>query len=147
MGKGSRAGLAVSPHRGARAAWTVVAVLLGMSAVAQTEQDAEAEPEETPSAAPLDEIIVTGEREGDQERVDPRDEEVLRARVFEEFRQIREEEEDQAFRASLPEPVERPSGVRWGYDPKDELRMRRETSLIELQQDYPKPATLVTIKF
>lgn len=125
--------------------WSVLALLLGTGAIAQAQQDADTD--EAPEQKPVDEIVVTGSRDGDQEEFDPRSEAVLRERVFAEFRQLREEEEDAEFRASLPEPIEGPSGMRWGYDPQAEMRMRRESALIELQQDYPRPATVLKIEF
>lgn len=131
---------------GRAAGGLAMAAGLLMLSVAGAQEDADADDEQDPP--PLDEIVVTGERDGDQKALDPRSPEALRQQVFAEFRQMREEREQEDFRASLPEAVADESGrVKWGYDARAELRMRRETALAEIDYDNTRPATLFRVEF
>lgn len=81
----------------------------------------------------IEEVVVRGAREGDPLDLDLNYEQMLQTKVFSELRQVREEQERAAFRKKLPKSV-KTGRVRWGYDPAAELRIRRESDLIELNE-------------
>jgi len=107
--------------------------------------DEKAEPSEDGEEA-VEEIIVHATRPGDRFDIDARYEELLRSRVIKELARMRVLEEEYEWRKSESD-VKNPSRIKWGYDPRAELRMRRDTELADLPIDDTKPATLFRFEF
>lgn len=123
-------------------AWfaTIMIVLYGAAAFAQeTDEDDSADGEK------IEEIVVTARKPGDRSRVDQEYEDPLRARILRELHKLELLEEEYEWRAAVEEPS--PSRIRWGYDPREEYRMRNEMSLREVPWENSKPATIFSIDF
>lgn len=106
----------------------------------QQEQDAEQEP--------IEEIIVTASKRGDPIDVEARYEAQLQEMLFEDMERMRVLEEDYEWRREDPNTLEGPSRIKWGYDPRSELEMRRETDLMDLQwEESTRPASVVRFEF
>jgi len=95
----------------------------------------------------IDEIIVYGGRSGDPVDHSALYDAELRQQVFDEVDRLRELEEEYAWRAGDLTEVESPSRIKWGYDPRDEYRVRQDRSLTELPIDRNKPATIFSVDF
>ncbi len=54
-------------------------------------------------------------------------------------------EEEYEWRKSAA--VENPPRIKWGYDPRDDYRMRNEMDLLDLDWEKTKPATLFRLEF
>ncbi len=119
----------------------IVAEGLGAAALAQEETKEPAEEEEA-----IDEIVVVaGQRPGDPIDVEARYEALLRDRLIKDLE--RRDLEEDAWRNSVSTYVEGPARIKWGYDPKDELRTRRSTALTDVQWETTKPATIFSVEF
>lgn len=122
---------------------SLIATLLFASAV-----DAQRVADETadePKA--FDEIVVIGNKDGDPVDLDAHYEAQLRQRITKEYMRLQALEEEEQWRSTLPEAVEGPARIRWGYDAQAELKMRRDTALTDLPMDNVKPATVISISF
>ena len=96
----------------------------------------------------IEEIVVYGgERSGDPVDVEALYEEMLRERLMLERDQLRAMEEDTSWRSSRTTDIESPSRISWGYDPAEELRLRRDSQLDDVQFITTKPATLFRVDF
>ena len=96
----------------------------------------------------IDEIIVYGgEKRGDPVDIEALYEEMMRDRLMLEQDQLRALQEENEWRNSASTTVENPSRIQWGYDPADELRMRRESNLSDVEFVTTKPATVFRIGF
>jgi hypothetical protein len=58
---------------------------------------------------------------------------------------MKELEEESEWRK--PDSSESSSRITWGYDPRDEYRMRHEMDLQDLSWEKEKPATLFRVEF
>ena len=94
----------------------------------------------------IEEIVVYANKPGDQIDVDARYEERLRSRLIKDLERLRVLEEEYEWRKSESD-VKNPSRIKWGYDARAELRMRRDTELTDLPIDDTKPATLFRFEF
>ncbi len=113
------------------------------NAVAQDDdQRSQEDPEDT-----MDEIVVVGPKPGDQVDLEARYESQLQTMIRKEIKRMRILEEEYEWRKSDSLNVEKPSRIKWGYDPKVELEMRRNTDLTDLPMDNTKPATLFRFQF
>jgi len=54
-------------------------------------------------------------------------------------------EEEYEWRKSAV--VKSPSRIKWGYDPRDDYKMRNEMDLLDLNWEQTKPATLFRLEF
>ena len=118
--------------------------LLGWFAVAAVAQDPQTEsPDESDT---LDEIIVIGPKPGDRRRVDE-DMRVNaeRNRILKEQYRMRVEQEEYEWRKKPT--VEQPSRIKFGYDPRDDYKMRTELNMDSLPYEQNKPATLFRFEF
>ena len=96
----------------------------------------------------IDEIIVVaGEKSGDPVDVEALYEEMMRERLMLDYIRLQELEEQEEWRNKTSMAVESPSRIRWGYDPQDELRMRRDSNLSDVQSVTTKPATVFRVDF
>jgi hypothetical protein len=116
---------------------------IGSIALAQENAEQVADEDEV-----IDEIIVVaGKRSGDPVDVDALYEEMMRERLMLDYIRLQELEEEDAWRRSTSMAVESPSRIRWGYDPQDELRMRRESNMSDVSWVTTKPATVFRVDF
>lgn len=96
----------------------------------------------------IDEIIVVaGEKSGDPVDVDALYEEMMRERLMLDQIRLQELQEEDEWRSSASMAVESPSRIKWGYDPQDELRMRRDSNLSDVSFVTTKPATVFRSEF
>jgi hypothetical protein len=93
-----------------------------------------------------EEIIVYAHRPGNKIDIDAIHEELLRSSLIKEFERIRVLKKQNKWRSSEFDD-ENSSRIKWGYDPREELRMRRSTKLTDLPIDDTKPATLFRFEF
>lgn len=93
----------------------------------------------------IEEIIVFAPRPGSRKRVDQEYEDPIRAKLLKDFYKMQEEEAEFNWRKSAA--AENPSRITWGYDPRDEYRMRNEMDLHTLPSQNVKPATLFRVDF
>lgn len=106
------------------------------------EQDQDAEPE------PVEEIVVTASKLGDPIDVEARYEQQLQEMLFKDMERMRVLQEEYEWRREEPNTLEGPSRIKWGYDPRSELEMRRQTDLMDLQwEESTKPASVIRIEF
>ena len=116
---------------------------IGASASAQDNAEQAADEDEV-----IDEIVViAGGKSGDPVDVEALYEEMMRERLMLERDRLRVLEEENEWRSSASTTVENPSRIKWGYDPQDELRMRRESNLSDVQWITTKPATVFRVEF
>ena len=96
----------------------------------------------------IEEIVVTVDKDGDPVDVDALYLDQLRDQVIRDFEFARAEQEEEEWRQSLPTSVQAPgSRIRWGYDPRSEAAMRRESSINDLPIDQTRPATVFSVGF
>ena len=125
-----------------------VAVFFGAVAFAQEAND---EPADVAPVATseeieeLEEIIVIAPKPGSRKRVDQEYEDPVRAQLLKDFYKMQEDEEEFEWRDTGA--AKTPSRISWGYDPRDEYRMRNEMDLQSLPSQNVKPATLFRVDF
>ncbi len=124
-----------------RLSW-VATLLVTAPAIAQ--EDTEGTTDDPDS---MEEIIVYGNKDGDPIDLDAHYEAQLRKRITDEYLRLQALEDEEKWRETLPEAVEGPSRIRWGYDAQAEARMRRDTALTDLPMDNVKPATVISVSF
>lgn len=124
----------------------VAAAAIALSgAIALAQEDATQEADEIEV---IDEIVViAGGKSGDPIDVEALYEEMMRERLMLDYVRLEELEEQEEWRGSTSLAVETPSRISWGYDPQDELRMRRESNLSDVQAVTTRPATVFRIDF
>ncbi len=93
----------------------------------------------------IEEIIVVAPRPGSRRRIDDEYEDPARTKLLKEFYRMKELEEESEWRK--PDTSESSSRIKWGYDPRDEYRMRHEMDLQDLSWEKKKPATLFKVEF
>ena len=125
--------------------FVIPALLLGGAAFSQDEEQEPAEEQDTSEV--IDEIVVSASRDGDPKALELKKAEMLRAQVFALYREIKRDEEEQAWRSSMPKAYGNFGAIKWGYDPDAELRMRRESGLEDVQPGETRPATIIRIEF
>lgn len=119
------------------------AALVALFGVAAFAQQADEEPADESEA--VDEIIVVAPKPGSRRRVDKEYEDPTRARLLKEHYEMEVLEEEYDWRKSAA--VESPSRIKWGYDPRDDYKMRNEMDLLDLNWEQTKPATLFRLEF
>ena len=95
----------------------------------------------------MEEVVVYGTRRGDPVDIDALYLEQFRKRVLDDYFEQQRLMERERWRSSLDVKSKSPSRIRWGYDPGAELRMRRETDLMDLPFETTRPASLFRIGF
>lgn len=122
------------------------AALVALFGVAAFAQQADEEPaDESEAVEELEEIIVVAPKPGSRRRVDKEYEDPTRARLLKELYELEALEEEYEWRKSAA--VESPSRIKWGYDPRDDYKMRNEMDLTDLNFEQTKPATLFRLEF
>jgi hypothetical protein len=124
-----------------------IAVLCGAAAFAQEANDEPAD--EAPVATSqeieeLEEIIVIAPKPGSRKRVDQEYEDPVRAQLLKDFYKMQDDQEEFEWRDTA---AKTPSRITWGYDPRDEYRMRNEMDLQSLPSENVRPATLFRVDF
>ena len=117
-----------------------IVALFGADVFAQ-----EADEEPADESEQIEEIIVIAPKPGDRRRVDEEYEDPVRAKLLKDFYEMQEDKEEFEWRESAAE--EDSSRITWGYDPKEEYRMRNEMDLQELPSERTTPATLFRFEF
>ena len=95
----------------------------------------------------VEEIVVYATKDGDPKDIETRHEALLRAAIIREYERLRILEEQEAWRRSLPTGAETPSRIKWGYDAQAELRMRKDSDLMNLPIDNIRAASVIRIEF
>lgn len=108
---------------------------------AQEEEPAVAEDEA------IEEIIVIARKSGDPAELEAKYEALYREQIRREMERLRVLEEEYEWRKADASELNDPSRIKWGYDPRDELRMRTESGLHELPFETTRPATLFRVTF
>ncbi len=122
------------------------AALVALFGVAAFAQQADEEPaDESEAVEAIDEIIVVAPKPGSRRRVDKEYEDPTRARLLKELYELEVLEEEYEWRTSGT--VDSPSRIKWGYDPRDDYKMRNEMDLLDLNWEQTKPATLFRLEF
>lgn len=106
----------------------------------------EAEEPETDDES-MEEVIVYGTRGGDPVDLDALYQSQLRKRVIDDYMKQQRLRERDEWRSALSIEDASPSRIRWGYDPAAELRMRRETDLMDLPIEGERAASLFRVEF
>jgi len=119
------------------------AALVALFGAAAIAQQADEEPADESEA--VDEIIVVAPKPGSRRRVDEEYEDPTRARLLKELYELETLEEEYEWRKSAA--VDSPSRIKWGYDPRDDYKMRNEMDLQDLNWEQTKPATLFRLEF
>lgn len=119
---------------------TAIVALFGVAVYAQ-----EADEEPADDSEIIEEIIVIAPRPGARRRIDKEYEDPVRAQLLKDFYKMQEDQKELEWRKAAVE--ESPSSIKWGYDPSDEYRMRRQMDLQELPSERTKPATLFRFNF
>ncbi len=122
------------------------AILFATSAGAQ-QVDEQVDEQPADDGQAIDEIVVIGNKDGDPIDLEAHYEAQLRERITAEYMRLQALEEEEQWRETLPEAVEGPGRIKWGYDAQAESRMRRDTALTDLPMDNVKPATVISISF
>ena len=107
----------------------------------------EAEDQSKADDKSIEEVVVYGTRRGDPVDVDALYLEQFRKRVMDDYFEQQRLMEKERWRSSLDIKAKSPSRIRWGYDPGAELRMRRETDLMDLPFETTRPASIFRIGF
>ena len=124
----------------------IPALFLAGNALPQDDDQPDATDEAAETEA-IDEIVVRASRDGDPKKLELEKAEMLRAQVFALYQQVKRDEEEAAWRSSLPKAYGNFGGIKWGYDPDAELRMRRESGLDDVDPGEVRPATIIRIEF
>ncbi|MDH3615744.1 MAG: hypothetical protein OEQ90_04655 [Gammaproteobacteria bacterium] len=95
----------------------------------------------------IDEVVVYARRSGDPVDLDALYQSQLRKRIMDDYMKQQRLREREEWRSSLSREIESPSRIRWGYDPAAELRMRRETDLMDLPFETERAATILRVEF
>ncbi len=124
------------------------AVLIGAVAFAQEAIDesvGEAPAAISEEIEEIEEIIVFAPKPGGRTRVDQEYEDPVRAQLLRDFYRMRDDQAEFEWRDTAA--AKTPSRISWGYDPRDEYRMRNEMDLQALPSENVKPATLFRVDF
>lgn len=122
-----------------------IAVLFGAAAFAQEADDEPADEAPAATSEEIEEIVVIAPKPGARKRVDQEYEDPVRAQLLKDFYKMQDDAEEFEWRDTGA--AKTPSRITWGYDPRDEYRMRNEMDMQALPLDRTKPATLFRVDF
>jgi len=122
-----------------------IAVLFGTAAFAQEANDEPADEAPAATNEEIEEIIIIAPKPGARKRVDQEYEDPIRAQLLKDFYKMQDDAEEFEWRDTGA--AKTPSRITWGYDPRDEYRMRNEMDMQALPLDRTKPATLFRVDF
>ncbi len=126
---------------------TSLKLIAGLAAIPLLTLAQETEDQPQADDKAIEEVVVYGPRSGDPIDIDALYLEQLRKRVLDDYFEQQRMMERQRWRSSLDVKLKSPSRIRWGYDPGAELRMRRETDLMDLPFETTRPASIFRIGF
>lgn len=115
---------------------------LGGSLWADEEEQASSDADEQ-----VEEIVVVARKPGDPIDVESKNEALLRARILTEMARLRVLKDEYAWRKLGADDTQDSSRIKWGYDPKDEMRMRLKSDLMDIDAGNTRPATIVRVEF
>jgi hypothetical protein len=121
-----------------------ILALIGVSAVAQDANE-EAADEEV-----IEEIVViAGDRPGDPIDLDALHEEMMRDMLKTDLDRLDELGAELEWRKATDKTINANSSsrIKWGYDPNDELQMRNDLDMSDVQGQTTRPATVFRIQF
>ena len=121
---------------------TAIIAIIGANAYAQVAEEAEEEV--------IEEIVViAGGKPGDPVDVDALYEEMMRDMLMIDLDRLAVLEDDLAWREETDKTINADSSsrIKWGYDPQDELRMRNDLDMSDVQGSPTKPATVFRFEF
>jgi hypothetical protein len=98
----------------------------------------------------IEEIVVFGGgRPDDPVDLDALYEEMMLDMLQMDFDRLQELGDDLEWRKETDKTINTNSSsrIKWGYDPQDELRMRREMDMSDVQGTPTKPATVFRVEF
>jgi len=121
----------------------MAAALVALFGVVVFAQEADEEP--AVDSEIIEEIIIIAPKPGARRRVDKEYEDPVRAKLLKDFYEMQEDQKELEWRKAVADEI--PSRIKWGYDPSDEYRMRRQMDLQELPSERTKPATLFRFDF
>jgi hypothetical protein len=121
----------------------MAAALVALFGVVVFAQEAAEEP--AVDSEIIEEIIIIAPKPGARRRVDKEYEDPVRAKLLKDFYEMQEDQKELEWRKAVADEI--PSRIKWGYDPSDEYRMRRQMDLQELPSERTKPATLFRFDF
>jgi hypothetical protein len=132
-----------------RGGFIIVAVVFGSTiALAQEDAKPSADAENADKNKVIEELVVyANKKSGDPVDVDALYEEMMSERLMLEQDRMRVIEEENKWRSSGSITLDDSSRIQWGYSPQDELRMRREAELPDIQLQTTKPANLFRVGF
>ncbi len=122
-----------------------IAVLFGAAVFAQEANDEPADEAPAATSEEIEEIIVIAPKPGARKRIDQEYEDPVRAQLLKDFYKMQDDAEEFEWRDTAA--AKTPSRITWGYDPRDEYRMRNEMDLQALPSERTKPATLFRVDF
>lgn len=122
-----------------------IAVLFGATVFAQEANDDPAAEAPAATSEEIEEIIVVAPKPGARKRVDQEYEDPVRAQLLKDFYRMQDDEAEFEWRDTGA--AKTPSRLTWGYDPRDDYRMRNEMDLQALPSERTKPATLFRVDF
>ena len=120
------------------------AVLFGAVAFAQEANDEPVDEAPADTSEEIEEILVIAPKPGGRRRVDQEYEDPVRAQLLRDFYKMQDDQAEFEWRDTA---AKTPSRITWGYDPRDEYRMRNEMDLQALPSERTKPATLFRVDF
>ena len=111
--------------------------------------DASAEVADLPALVPaseeIEEIVVTAPKPGARRRLDPVYVDPMRERLLRDLDEMQRIDQESAWRQSGVDNSS--SRIKWGYDPRDEYRIRSEMDVMDLPSDWTRPATVFSVEF
>ncbi len=122
-----------------------IAVLFGAAVFAQEANDESADEAPADTSEQIEEILVIAPKPGARKRLDQVYEDPVRAQLLKDFYKMQDDAEEFEWRDTGA--AKTPSRITWGYDPRDEYRMRNEMDMQALPLDRTKPATLFRVDF
>ena len=106
--------------------------------------------QETDDEEVIEEIVViAGDRPGDPVDVDALYEEMMRDMLRIDLDRLEVLEDDLAWRKETDKTINANSSsrIKWGYDPQDEVRMRNDLDMSDVQGVPTRPATVFRFEF
>jgi len=94
-------------------------------------------------------VVIAGDKPGDPVDVDALYEEMMRDMLMIDLDRLEVLENDLAWRKETDKTINADSSsrIKWGYDPQDELRMRNDLDMSDVQGTPTKPATVFRFEF
>ena len=122
-----------------------LAILSLVGAAVFAQESTEQPVDDDEAVEEIEEITVTARKPGDRRRVDEEYQDPALAELLKEYYELQQEQEEFEWRASAA--TDDTSRISWGYDPRDEYRMRNEMDLNRLPSERTQPASVFRVGF